>query len=70
MSSILNISSVVLLLGSKNQYTYTRVKNLFNGIKGNTKKSDIQLLRKVLKKQFDLIDAGLAKLENHEKPVR
>lgn len=47
-----------------NSYTYTKVKNLLRGIKGQATKKEIQQLRKFLKNDFHEIDAVLAKLEN------
>lgn len=62
--SIYNISAIVNKLPSGNHYTYTRVRNLLLGLKGNSSKKEIQHLRRILKNSWMEIDTVLEKLEN------
>lgn len=64
MSGIININRVVTLMGDRDHYTYTRVKNLLKGLKGRSSKKDIQQVRKIIQKELTAIDNTLAKLEN------
>lgn len=64
MSGIININRVVTLMGDRDHYTYTRVKNLLKGLKGRSSKKDIQQVRKIIQKELTAIDNTLARLEN------
>lgn len=62
--SIINVNKLVSLVGDKNHYTYIRVKNMLQGLKGKSSKKDIQEVRKIVNRELTLIDKILAKLEN------
>jgi len=61
--NIFNTSSIIKCLSEKNFYSHTRIKNLFNGIKGQSKKREVQEVRSILKKGYQYMDAKLAKIE-------
>jgi len=61
--SIYNVSAIKDLIFG-NHYSYTRIKNLLLGLKGNSTKKEIQQVRKVLKQEWMEIDSKLEKLEN------
>jgi len=62
--SIYNISAIKNLIPGGNHYSYTRIKNLLMGLKGNSSKKDIQQVRKLLKQEWVEVDNTLEKLEN------
>jgi len=62
--TILNVSQIVQMMGGKNQYSYTRVKNLLMGLKGRSSKKEIQAIRKIIQRELSEVDSKLAKLEN------
>lgn len=70
MAAIINVSKLVELMDNGNHYSYTRVKNLLRGFRGNSTKEDVQHLRKVLKEEHRSVDIVLAKIENEIKPVK
>lgn len=64
ISYIINVKKLSELIGTeRNQYSYTRLKNIMSGVVKRTRKGEIQKLRKVLKSEFDNLDNELAKLE-------
>jgi hypothetical protein len=63
-SSLINVAKLVDLTSTeRNQYSYTRMKNIMSGAVKRTRKSEIQKIRKILKTEFDSVDTMLAKLE-------
>lgn len=66
---LINISKLVQALGKEtggNSYSYLRITNLLNGIKGNSTRKDIQQIRRILSKELTSVDRTLEKLENQE----
>jgi hypothetical protein len=61
--SIINVNKLAALVGNKNHYTYIRVKNMLQGLKGKSSKKDIQEVRKIIQRELTQIDKTLAKLE-------
>jgi len=62
--SIINVNKLAGLVGDKNHYTYIRVKNMLQGLKGKSSKKDIQEVRRIIQRELTQIDKTLAKLEN------
>lgn len=60
---IYNLTKITEMLGDPNHYSYTRIKNMFRGMRGNSKKKDIQEVRKILHNSFKTYDKILASLE-------
>ena len=67
MTGIININKLVGMLGDKNHYSYIRVKNMLQGLRGKSTKRDIQQVRKILQRELQHCDAVLEKLENQIK---
>lgn len=64
---IINATELCNLYSKKygaNSYSYTKIKNLLNGIKGNASKQEIKQLRHVLKVAVSETDNTLKSLEN------
>lgn len=61
---IFNISAILKKMPDQNWYSYTRIKNLLMGLKGNSTKKQIQQLRKVIAQEATEVDKILSKLEN------
>jgi hypothetical protein len=64
--SIININKLAGMMSDKNHYTYNRVKNMLNGLKGKSSKKDIQQVRKIIQREFTEIDNVLAKLSEEQ----
>ena len=60
---IYNIAAIAQKFNDKGFYTYTRIKNLMMGMRGHSKKKDVQELRKILREEWQSTDAQLSKLE-------
>lgn len=66
---VINISHLANLYTKKygsTSYSYTKIRNLLSGVKGNATKKEIQQLRQVLKAAVTETDSVLAKLENQQ----
>lgn len=64
MSYIINVAKLADLVSTeKNQYSYTRLKNIMSGVKKRSKRSEIQKVRQVLKTEFMKMDKMLKELE-------
>jgi hypothetical protein len=50
--SIININKLVEKAGGKNHYSYIRVRNMLNGMKGRSTDKEIQQVRKILKDEL------------------
>jgi hypothetical protein len=61
--SIININKLVDIVG-KNHYSYIRVKNMLNGLKGRSTKKEIQQVKKVIQQELSDLVTKLEKLEN------
>ena len=59
--AIINIQRLVDKVG-KNTYSYVRVKNMLNGIKGHSTKKEILLVRKAIHDEMTAILQTLDKL--------
>lgn len=62
--SIINVNKLVGMIGDKNHYTYMRVKNMLNGLKGKSSKKEIQQVRKIIQTELTTVVEKLSKLEN------
>jgi len=52
--SIININKLVEKVG-KNHYSYTRISNMFRGLKGRSTNKEIQQVRNIVKDELESI---------------
>jgi hypothetical protein len=64
--TIFNVSAIAELIPDKNHYTRIKIRNLMSGFRGGASRSDIQNLRKLIKKECDRLDKQLSLLEEQK----
>lgn len=64
---IYNISAIRDLMPGGNHYSYTRIKNLINGLRGDSTKKEIQQIRKIISDAYNKLDKHLEVLEKESK---
>jgi hypothetical protein len=62
---IFNVSAIAEQVSKGNRYSYTRIKNIFNGFPGRSKKRDIQEIRQILQSEYIAMDERLAEMEKN-----
>jgi hypothetical protein len=61
---LINVTRLVEDLGgAKNQYTYTKIKNLLSGIEGKSTPTEIQIVKRVIQDNLTLIVTKLTLAE-------